>query len=355
MLAAAGPSGCSAQRRAVASSFPQPSLFSCSTSQHTACPSRGVQCAGTHWDLLSTAGTQGPAVGQGTSPHLTLSRLFSFLRCLMQCCRTSICWRRRGESFTWMGPEPPPVTWSAPTPADRHQQQQHHQPSHVSAGQDSYSSTGYADRLSKGTSVCSMGGSSICLCAPRHRWSHHKHAAPTTEKAKTPARQGSTSPPPCLLSSPAPGTPGAHFPKARGCATLWTLQGPISPLQESHHSAPIAVSCSPLPSRTPGTVQECTSHELPCSTGCWGPELSTALEQDLHPSPCSQTKPCPRAMLGCLGTLVPPRHALLGARGGGEHWHAGVQYRTSLLFLCSTRRGARRKTRRSRIKAKDQV
>lgn len=120
--------------------------------------------------------------------------------------------------------------------------------------------------------------------------------------------------PPRLLSSPAPGTPGTHFPKTRGCAGLWARWGPVSLLRESHRSAPVVVSCRSLPSWTPGAVQECTSRELPCATGCSASEPSAALEQDLRPFPCSQTKPCPRAVLGCLGTLVPP----LACTSGGQ-------------------------------------
>lgn len=51
---------------------------------------------------------------------LTLSRLFSFLRCFRESWRASICCSRRGESFTWTGPEPPPGACPAPTPADGH-------------------------------------------------------------------------------------------------------------------------------------------------------------------------------------------------------------------------------------------
>lgn len=223
----------------------------------------------------------------------------------MESCRASICWRRRGESFTWTGPEPPPVTWPAPTPADGHERQQRERPSHASVGQDCYSSTGHADRLSKGTKCLQRGGKQrlpVCTQAPTEpsRTCGTSRPAPT-EKAKMPAGRGTTSPPPHLLGSLAPGTPGAHIPKTWGCDVLQALRGPISLLQESHHSAPIAVSCSSLPSWGPSAVQERTSCEHPCATGCSASELSTAHEQDLCPSPCSQTKPCPRAMLGALG------------------------------------------------------
>lgn len=53
-------------------------------------------------------------------PALTLRRLFSFLRCLMESCRASICCSRRGESFTCTGPALPPAACPAPTPAGRH-------------------------------------------------------------------------------------------------------------------------------------------------------------------------------------------------------------------------------------------
>lgn len=59
-------------------------------------------------------------------PLLTLSRLFSFLRCLTESCRASICWSRRGESFTCTGPEPPPAAWPAPTPAAGTKQRRQH-------------------------------------------------------------------------------------------------------------------------------------------------------------------------------------------------------------------------------------
>ena len=61
-----------------------------------------------------------PASPTSLRPALTLRRLFSFLRCLMESCSASICCSRRGESFTCTGPVLPPAACPAPTPAGRH-------------------------------------------------------------------------------------------------------------------------------------------------------------------------------------------------------------------------------------------
>lgn len=288
--------------------LPPAALF-CSTPRCTARLSAGAQ-------RMAPAQHPGSRRRMRHLPRLTLSRLFSFLRCLMESCRASICWRRRGESFTWTGPEPPPVTWPAPTPADGHEGQQRQQAPRAGAGRDGYGSAGHADRLSKGTSVCSVGGSSDgAIPTMRHLPSRSRAEG---QDASWPGQHLT----PRLRSRPAPGAPGAHFPRTRGCAELWALRGPrpstagVTALhpQRCHarHSlpaVPVLTRSAPATSSPAPQAAWHRSRALPSSGTCVLP-------------PVPKPSPVPGPCLGALGRQSPP---------GMHFWGPGEAGSTGML------------------------
>lgn len=227
----------------------------------------------------------------------------------MESCKASICWRRRGESFTWTGPELPPATCPAPTPADGHQRQRCQHGHGRAQG-------GTCGQAGPGDTCLQRGG--------RQRLPGYARAPAASTNILT---HPSAAPVAWYRALPVPASQRRGAVPGTGCL------GHPSPHRRSHSTRLMLLSSLPGAHQPPA----------PLPTGA-GPTSF----------PCSRTQPCPRAMLGCCGALKTPGMHFWG-RGRWGALACRAWNRTSLLLLCGTRRGARGKTRRSRIKAEDQA
>lgn len=194
----------------------------------------------------------------------------------MESCRASICWSRRGESFTCTGPEPPPAAGPAPTPAagtNSSGVSSPHAPARgAAAGARHADRAGHQDtRLQHRVS-----SSTVCWCTPRCPASHREHAALHTllrrkrPKTSTAGQHHA----PKLLSSPGTGHPSPTAQRHGAPPGLRPLQGPSLqcwahsslPPQQLHAprsswalSTPAARSPAPQPAWHPSVLAQ----ELP--------------------------------------------------------------------------------------------